>query len=81
MAISGCNQKIMAARCVRRAIYLALDVVQPGLSAVLCVIEWVSADCRLASWCFGAGANLQRQTLLSSGDTVCEHRDKGHLRA
>lgn len=28
-----------------------------------------------------AGANVQRQTLLSSGDTVYVHKDKGHLRA
>jgi len=28
-----------------------------------------------------AGAKLQRQTLLSSGDTVYKHIDKGHLRA
>lgn len=42
----------MAARFVRRDIYLALDTIQLGLSAVFCVIEWVSADCLLASWCF-----------------------------
>lgn len=42
-------------------------------------------SCLWASWCFlnqkRAGAKLQRQTLLSSGDTVYKHKDRGHLRA
>lgn len=52
LAILGRNEKIMAARCVGKAIYLALDISQLALSAVFCVILWVSADCLWASWCF-----------------------------
>lgn len=70
-----------------KAIYLALDIGQLALSEVFCVIVWVSAECLLASGCFlgekkGAGAKLQRQTLLSSGHTVYKQKDKkGLLRA
>lgn len=74
-AILAHNEKIMAARCGGIAIYLASDMGQLALCA--------GGLSRLPLWasrCFlvreGAGAKLQRQTLLSSGHTVCKHKGK-----
>lgn len=47
-----CNEIIMAAKCAGKTNYLALDVSQLALSAVLCVIILIPAGhCLWASWC------------------------------